>query len=172
MTRAATTRRNAPTAAELRELRLDIEDFNIEYARVLDARDLEAWPGFFTEDAVYRITARENADANLPIGLVYCQGRGMFNDRVRATLKTTMHAPRYLRHYNSNVRVLGIADDGAIASESNYLVVETLMEDETRIFQAGQYRDRFVREGDALKLKARECVYDSLLIPVALVYPV
>ena len=172
MTGAARARRNAPTAAELRELRLEIEDFNTEYARVLDEGALEAWPGFFTADALYRITARENADAGLPIGLVYCEGRPMFNDRVRATLKTTMHAPRYLRHYNSNVRISGIADDGAIAAGSNYLVVETLMEHETRIFQAGRYQDRFVREAGALRLKERHCIYDSLLIPVALVYPV
>ena len=58
-----------------------------------------------------------------------------------------MHAPRYLRHYNSNVRVTGVDQDGAITSESNYLVVETLMEDKTRILQAGRYLDRFVRAG-------------------------
>ncbi len=35
--------------------------------------------------------------------------------------------PRYLRHFTTNVRVLGIADDAAISSRSNYLVVELLI---------------------------------------------
>ncbi len=163
---------NRPSAVELRALRLDIEEFNTEYARVLDEGDLEAWPDFFTDDGLYRITSRENADDDLPIGLIYCDGRGMLLDRVRAVLKTTMHEPRYLRHFNSNVRVDGIADDGTISSNSNYLVVETLMEGGTEIFQSGRYQDTFVRVDGALKLRARHCIYDTLLITTALIYPV
>ena len=45
------------------------------------------------------------------------------------------------------------------------------MEDETRIFQTGQYRDVFVRGGEGLLLKSRDCVYDSHLIPNDMVYP-
>lgn len=61
---------------------------------------------------------------------------------------------------------------GEIEARSNYLVVETLMEDKTRIFQAGRYDDVFVRIDGGLKLKKRDCVYDSLIIPNALIYPV
>ncbi len=163
---------NRPSAAELRELRLEIEELNTEYARVLDEGDLEAWPDFFADDGLYRITSRENADADLPIGLIYCDGRGMLIDRIRAVIKTIMHEPRYLRHFNSNVRVDGIGDDGAVSSSSNYLVVETLMEGGTNIFQAGRYEDTFVRVDGTLKIRARHCIYDTLLIANALVYPV
>ena len=157
---------------EARELRFEIEEFNTEYARVLDALDVDKWPDFFTEDGFYRVTARENYDENLPVGLVWCEGKPMLKDRAAAVKSTMMHAPRYLRHYNSNVHVTGVEQDGAITSESNYLVVETLMEDETRIFQAGCYLDRFVRGDGGLLLKARDCIYDSLLIPNDVVYPV
>jgi len=68
--------------------------------------------------------------------------------------------------------VTGLDADGIIAAEANYLLVETLMEDETRLFQAGRYIDRFVPAGEGLLLKARDCVYDSLLIPNDMVYPV
>ncbi len=162
---------NQPSAAELRELRLEIEEFNSEYAGVLDDGDIETWPDFFADDGLYRITSRENADHDLPIGLIYCDGRGMLIDRVRAVIKTTMHEPRYLRHFNSNVRIAGI-DDGRVLSSSNYLVVETLMEGGTNIFQSGRYEDTFVRVDGALKLGARHCIYDTLLITNALVYPV
>ena len=161
---------NRPSAAALRALRLEIDEFNTEYAHVLDDGGLETWPDLFTDDGLYRITSRENADDDLPIGLIYCDGRGMLLDRVRAVLQTTMHEPRYLRHFNSNVRVDGIGDDGAIASSSNYLVVETLMEGGTEIFQSGRYQDTFERVDGALKLRARHCIYDTLLITTALIY--
>ena len=157
---------------EARALRFDIEEFNTEYARILDAQDIDAWPDFFTSDGFYRITGRENYDAGLTIGLVWCEGRLMMQDRAAAVNTTMVYAPRYLRHYNSNVRVIGVDADGTIHSESNYLVVETLMEEETRIFQAGLYIDQFVREDGRLLLKARDCIYDSLLIPNDMVYPV
>jgi 3-phenylpropionate/cinnamic acid dioxygenase small subunit len=157
---------------EARTLRFEIEEFNIEYARLLDELDVESWCDCFTEDGFYRVTARENYDDGLPVGLVWCEGKPMLKDRAAAVKSTMVHAPRYLRHYNSNVRVLGVHADGTIRSESNYLVVETLMEDKTRIFQAGRYVDQFVRHGEALLLKSRDCVYDSLLIPNDMVYPV
>jgi anthranilate 1,2-dioxygenase small subunit len=157
---------------EARALRFDIEEFNTEYARILDVQDIDAWSDFFTADGFYRITGRENYDAGLTIGLVWCEGRPMMEDRAAAVKTTMVHAPRYLRHYNSNVRVIGVDADGTIHSESNYLVVETLMEEKTRIFQAGLYIDQFVREDGGLLLKARDCIYDSLLIPNDMVYPV
>ena len=165
-------RRNLATETELRDFRLEIDEFNAEYAHVLDEGDLNDWPDFFVDDAVYRITGRENFDRGLPIGLIYCDGKGMLRDRVRAILVTTMHAPRYLRHYCSNVRVTGVEADGAVHASANYLVVETLMEDETRILQAGRYEDTFVRPDLGLLIKERHCVYDSLTIPNALIYPV
>lgn len=165
-------RGNLPPQAEVRELRLEIEDFNAEYAHVLDEGDLEEWPDFFVDEAVYRITGRENADSGLPLGLIYCDGKGMLLDRVRAILKTTTHAPRYLRHFLSNVRITDLEPDGTVHARSNYLVVETLMEDESRILQAGRYEDVFVRRDARLLIKARDCVYDTLTIPNALIYPV
>jgi anthranilate 1,2-dioxygenase small subunit len=155
-----------------RALRFEIEEFNTEYARILDELDVESWCDFFTDDGFYRVTARENYDDGLPVGLVWCEGKPMLMDRAAAVKTTMVHAPRYLRHYNSNVRVTGVEPDGVITSESNYLVLETLMEDKTRIFQAGRYLDRFVHVDGGLLLKARDCIYDSLLIPNDVVYPV
>lgn len=160
------------TPGQWRDLRFEIEEFNIAYAYTLDEGDLAAWPDFFTADGFYRITSCENADAGLPIGLVYCDGRGMLIDRIRAVMKTTMHEPRYLRHYNSNVRVLDVDGAGVVRASSNYLVVETLMSGETRILQAGRYDDTFVREAGGLLLRARDCIYDTLKITNALIYPV
>jgi anthranilate 1,2-dioxygenase small subunit len=158
--------------ASLRELRLEIEEFNAEYAAVLDAGRVQDWPNFFTADAIYRITARENADAGLPVGLVYCEGIGMLRDRALAISRTTMFAPRYLLHQVTNIRVLAIEPSGEIAAEANYALFETLVDEKTTLQQVGRYQDRFVRQDGRLKLKARHCVYDSLIIDTALIYPV
>jgi anthranilate 1,2-dioxygenase small subunit len=158
-------------AAAARAHRLTIEEFHVEYCAALDEGRIADWPSFFTADAIYRITGRENADAGLPVGLVYCEGMGMLRDRALAIEKTEMFAPRYLRHYVTNVRVLGIADS-VVAAQSNYLVLQTLVDEKTTIHQAGCYFDRFARAGGRLLLRERHCVYDTLLIDNSLVLPV
>ena len=162
-----------PNTAALRELRFEIEEFNVEYARVLDDFDLMRWAeDFFTEDAFYRVTGRENFEADLPVGLIYCEGKAMIKDRAFAVLEATTFAPRYLLHMNSNARVTQVDADETIHAQSTYLVLETLIEDKTRIFQAGRYHDTCVREGGRLLLKKRDCVYDSLIIPNSMIFPV
>jgi len=158
---------------ERRALRFKIEEFNTEYSAALDDQDINRWPSFFTDDAFYRVTAKENFDQGLPVGLVWLEGRAMFLDRVAAIENTMVFAPRYLRHYVTNVDVLGFNDAQEICAKANYLIVETLMEDSTKIFQAGIYQDIFVYdESGCLKLKFRDCIYDSLLIPNDMVFPV
>ncbi len=163
---------SGPAPASLRELRLEIEEFNADYAAVLDAGRMQDWPQFFIEDAIYRITGRENADAGLPVGLVYCEGMGMIRDRALAISRTTMFATRYLLHQVTNTRVLAVDAAGEIEAESNYALFETLVDGKTTLQQVGRYHDRFVRRDGRLKLKARHCVYDSLIIDTALIYPV
>jgi anthranilate 1,2-dioxygenase small subunit len=162
----------APTDAKLaREWRFDIEEFHTQYCWSLDRGAIEEWPEFFADDAVYRITARENADGGLPVGLVYAEGKAMIRDRAFAIARTQMFAPRYSQHFVSNVRVLEANGDAAKA-QSNYLLLQTLMEGPTTIQQAGRYFDTFVREGGRLLLRDRQCVYDTLIIANDLVYPV
>lgn len=164
--------RGAVAQAPFRALRLELEEFHAEYCHALDNNDIEAWPGFFADDALYRITARENAEADLPVGLVYCEGLAMIKDRAFAIAKTAMFAPRYLLHMVSNLRITAADASGAISAEANYLVLQTLVDEDTRIHQAGRYFDRFVRANGRLLLKERHCVYDTLRIDNSLVYPV
>jgi 3-phenylpropionate/cinnamic acid dioxygenase small subunit len=154
-----------------REARLDIEEFHAAYCACLDDGRIADWPGFFTEDALYRVTARENWDADLEAGLVYCEGRGMLEDRALAIAKTEMFAPRYLRHCVTNVMVLDLAH-GIVMAQANYLLLQTLVDERTTLHQAGRYFDRFVRADGGLLLRERHCVYDTLIIDNSLVLPV
>jgi len=156
---------------ETRELRLEIEEFHADYCWTLDCGDVERWPEYFTDDAVYRITARENADAGLPVGLVYADSKAMIRDRAFAIKHTQMYAPRTMQHLVTNVRVLEVKGD-AIKAQSNYLLLQTLVDGPTTIQQSGRYYDTFARKGGKLLLKERQCIYDTVLIANDLVLPV
>lgn len=156
---------------EAREARAEIEDFHNLYCETLDRGNLDLWPDFFTEDALYVVTARENFEANLPAGVVYAEGRAMIRDRAFAIKNTMMFAPRYLQHFVSNTAVLGITG-GQIRARSNYLLLQTLVEGPTTIQQAGRYFDTFVRVKERLLLQERRCVYDSTLIANDIVIPI
>ena len=160
-----------PDARETREARLEIEEFHADYCWTLDCGDVERWPEYFTDDAVYRITARENADAGLPVGLVYADSKAMIRDRAFAIKHTQMYAPRTMQHLVTNVRVLQVKGD-EIKAQSNYVLLQTLVDGPTTIQQSGRYYDTFVRKGGKLLLKERQCVYDTVLIANDLVLPV
>lgn len=158
-------------STDSRELSWLVERLNYDYAEVLDSGRIEQWPGFFTDDAVYRVTSRENADGNFPAGLIYCEGMGMLMDRAFALAHTESFAPRYTQHHVNNVRVLSV-DGVTVTADANYLILETLIDEPTRILQAGKYLDRLRRDGDRLLISERQCVYHTIVIPNALVFPV
>ena len=170
---------NLPNKQLTRELRFEIEEFHTEYCSVLDSGALENWVEFFSEDALYRITSRENADAGLRAGLVYAEGRNMIKDRAFVILNTQMFSPRYLQLFTSNVHILDIIGmddealgDGLIKSKTNYLLLQTLVDGPTTLHQSGRYYDTFIRENNRILIQERQCVYDSTLIANDLVYPV
>lgn len=152
-------------------LRLEIEALLADYAAVLDAMALERWPEFFIEQCFYEVIPRENYDRGLPIALMRCESKGMLWDRVTAIRDTMMYEPRYLRHLISGVRVTGQSPEG-ITVEANYAVFETPVDAVTHVFNVGRYLDRIVREDGQLKFAEKHCVFDSLLVPNSLIYPI
>jgi anthranilate 1,2-dioxygenase small subunit len=154
-----------------RELRYEVEELYYSYVECLDDDELEHWPEFFVEDCLYKIIPRENFERNLPIALMRCESKGMLKDRVTTMRETSVYAPRALRHLLSNIRVKS-SDDGQIRVQANYAVLETLSDEETRVFNAGKYIDLVVRENGKLKFKEKLCIFDSLLVPGSLIYPI
>lgn len=152
-------------------VRADLRDFYDDYAACLDAEALRDFPDFFTEDALYRVISRENHDDGLELSPIYCLGRAMIVDRVTATLEAALYQPRSLRHFVSGVRVLG-EDEGEVRATANFLIIESLVEQEPQILMVGRYIDRVVREDGALRFRERTCVYDNYRIRTTLVIPV
>lgn len=153
-----------------RDLLYALDRLTNDYVHALDAGELEDWPGFFTTDGVYKILPRENHENGHPIAVMYCEGRGMMQDRVAAIRETLLFAPRTLRHITGNTRILGI-ERGAIRAQTNYAVFESTRDRNTEVFNAGRYLDRVTVDDGALRYRERLCVYDSSWIPTSLIYP-
>jgi len=154
-------------------LRQEIDEFNAAYAAALDEQRLLDWAEMFTDDAFYVVISRENADRGLPVGLIYCDSKKMIHDRAFALEKTTMFAPRYLRHIVGNLQLLGQEQNGDVRARANYVLIQVLYDrPEAKLHQVGVYHDVFRRVDGALKLAERRCIYDSLLVDNALCLPV
>jgi anthranilate 1,2-dioxygenase small subunit len=140
------------------------------YVHALDNGEYERWPDFFTEDALYKIVARDNYERDLPLATLFCRGKGMMRDRVIAIREALVYSHSYLRHMVSAVRVID-GDGGGFAAESNYVVFSTAHDEETRVFNAGKYIDEIVYADGRAKFQKKLVVYDSLLISSLLVIP-
>jgi anthranilate 1,2-dioxygenase small subunit len=150
----------------------EVDQFNAAYAAALDEQRLSDWVEMFTDDAFYVVISRENADKNMPVGLIYCDSKAMIHDRAFALEKTAMFAPRYLRHIIGNLQVLG-EEGGTVRARANYAVVQVLYDrPEAKLHQVGVYHDIFRRVNGTLKLAERRCIYDNLLVDNALCLPV
>jgi 3-phenylpropionate/cinnamic acid dioxygenase small subunit len=156
---------------ELRDLRLQLDEVYANYVACLDDEDLERWPDFFTEKCSYKIVPRENHDRGFPVAIVLCESRGMLMDRVVAIRQTSTYAPRYMRHIVSSLRIKCWQGD-TLDVHANYVVLETLVDQFTRVFQSGRYIDRLVVEDGRLKFRQKWCVFDSVLVPNSLVFPI
>jgi anthranilate 1,2-dioxygenase small subunit len=156
---------------DLRELRFEIDDLYAEYVECLDDGDLEHWPELFMDDCLYKVIPRENFERGLPLALILCESKGMLQDRVEALRRASVYAPRALRHLVSNIRIQGQDTDG-IRVQANYAVLQTRNDEATQVFNAGKYIDRLARDAGRLKFKERLCVFDSVLVPGSLVYPI
>lgn len=157
-----------------RDLRAELEALYADYAEALNDERFEDWLAFFTEKSFYQITSRENFERNLPVALWRCESKGMIMDRVVAIRQTAYYGPRSIRRMVSGIRALGWGQgetSGVLKASASYLAVETLPDELTRVFNAGKYIDEIVVENGRLVFAKKICVYDTLLIPNSLIYP-
>ncbi len=150
--------------------RWSLEDLYTDYARLLDDGPLEAWPDLFLEDCLYLAIPRDNFDAGLPLATLRCESRGMLTDRVRAVHETIMYEPRYLRHHITQISPRQ-RSDGQIDVTANYSVVEVLHDELPRILSVGRYLDIVAEQDGELRFAEKRVVYDSVLVPNTIVYP-
>jgi 3-phenylpropionate/cinnamic acid dioxygenase small subunit len=150
--------------------RLELEDLYADYVAALDEERFEDWVELFTEDCLYRIVPRENAERGLPMAVMHCEDKAYLRDRVVAIRKTGVYSPRYIRRMISNIRLIGWQDD-LFAVRARYAAFETLPDELTRVFSVGEHRDRVAVVEGRLRFREKLVVFDSELIPNSLIYP-
>jgi anthranilate 1,2-dioxygenase small subunit len=159
-----------PTIQEMM-LWYELHRLQERYVNVIDTDRLEQWPDLFTEDCSYEIVPKENADRGLPIGIMHCFGQSMLRDRIIALRKANIFEPNTYRHMTSGLEFMQL-DENRVEMESNYVVIQTLSDGESRVYQAGRYFDRVVRTAQGWRYQHKRAVYDTSRVQTLLATPV
>jgi 3-phenylpropionate/cinnamic acid dioxygenase small subunit len=149
----------------------DVLAFFTRYADTLDDGRVDDWVDFFADDGIYQVTTRENEDANYPVGIVYCEGRGMLLDRVKALKDANIYESHVYCHINGQPTIL--KDSGGLLTvRSNFVVYRTMYDGRAELFAAGKYLDVLRCDNAGLRFQERRAVVDSRRIDTLLVFPI
>ena len=154
-------------SASLREAANDLMD---EYVALIDAGKFEEWLDLFAEDSSYRIVPRENYDRDLPAAIILCTSKDMLRDRIVSLRRANEYNPHYDRHLVTNVRVRPDGDE-AVRIEAHYLVVQTNLEGQSRLFSSGRYLDRARMENGRMLFTEKLVIVDTFSVPTLLATP-
>jgi anthranilate 1,2-dioxygenase small subunit len=152
-------------------LRHEVEELFADYSATLDEARYDDWPELFADECFYSLMPRENYDSGLELALMRCENKGGLKDRVFTVKETLFYGPRHLRHFVSGIRIVG-QEEGVISVQSNYVVLQTELDKDTRVLNAGSYKDKLVRLDGKLRFKERWAIYDTLMIPNSIPIPI
>lgn len=140
------------------------------YARCIDSGNLEAWPDFFEEDCIYKITTADNYAQGMEAGVIFANSKGMLRDRVASLREANIYERHVYRHF------LGrpwIVDQGAseVRCETSFFVARIMRDGTTDVYATGQYVDTYKLNGAEPKLRERIVVCDSSRFDTLLALP-
>jgi 3-phenylpropionate/cinnamic acid dioxygenase small subunit len=152
-------------------LRDRISALNADYARAIDDDRLEAWPDFFADPCLYKITTADNHAQGMPAGIVYADSKGMLLDRVAALREANIYEHQRYRHIIGLPSIM--REEGREAAvESPFLVTRIMRDGTMEVFACGRYLDRVALDGGGpLKLRERIVVCDSSRIDTLIAIP-
>jgi anthranilate 1,2-dioxygenase small subunit len=153
------------------QLWFEIFQLQERYCAALDNDRLEEWASLFTEDCLYEIVPKENVDAGLPIGVIYCDNQRMLRDRVKSLRHASIYDAHTNRHMTSGLSIKVISND-EVACDSNYVVIQTRTNGESFVYQAGRYSDRVVLTPEGWRYRQRRVVYDTSRVQTLLASPI
>jgi 3-phenylpropionate/cinnamic acid dioxygenase small subunit len=138
---------------------------NAAYARTIDTDRLEAWPDFFTDDCLYKITSADNHRRGYLAGIVYADSKAMLRDRVTALRTANIFERQAYRH------IVGLPVLDGMAAETPFLVARIMRDGRTDLFATGVYLDRLHDEAGVLRFSQRVVVCDSSLFDTLVAIP-
>jgi anthranilate 1,2-dioxygenase small subunit len=140
------------------------------YARCIDSGKLEAWPDFFEENCVYKITTADNFAQGLEAGVIFANSRGMLLDRIASLREANIYERHVYRHFLGQPWIVS-ADAGEVRSETSFFVARIMRDGTTDIYATGRYIDVYRLNGSTPKLKERIVVCDSSRFDTLLALP-
>ena len=140
------------------------------YVRCIDNGALEAWPDFFEEDCIYKITTADNFAQGLEAGVIFANSRGMLIDRVASLREANVYERHVYRHFLGQPWIL-TQDAAEVRSETSFFVARIMRDGTTDIYATGRYMDVYHLNGSALKLRERIVVCDSSRFDTLLALP-
>ena len=149
----------------------ELHQLQQQYISALDNDRLEQWADFFTEECIYEIVPRENEDAGLPIGIIYCDSKRMLRDRVLSLRHANIYEVHSYRHMTSGMQIR-VIDADTVETESSYVVVQTLQDGESFVYQAGRYLDVVVRTPEGWRYQSKRVIYDTSRVATLLATPI
>ena len=140
------------------------------YIRCIDAKALEDWPGFFTDDCLYKVTTAENRKAGFEAGIIYADSKGMLTDRILALRQANIYEKQTYRHILGLPTIVSNGGNEA-ETETPFMVVRIMHDGQTDVFATGVYIDKLRAEGQELKFAERLVVCDSSQIDTLMAIP-
>jgi 3-phenylpropionate/cinnamic acid dioxygenase small subunit len=140
------------------------------YIRCIDGNALEAWPDFFTDDCLYKVTTAENHRNGFAAGIIYADSKAMLTDRILALRQANIYERQSYRH------ILGLPTivkngGGEAQCETPFIVVRIMHDGQTDVFATGVYLDTLRSDGGALKFASKLVVCDSSRIDTLMAIP-
>jgi len=145
-------------------------DLLAHYGALIDAAQYKEWLGLFASDCRYQVMPRENWQRGLPAALMFCDSRAMLEDRILALREANKYNIHTDRHLIGLPRIIN-NQGSAVVVEASFVVFQTDVEGESRLFATGLYHDKLVLADGELRIADKLVLLDTFAVPHLLATP-
>jgi anthranilate 1,2-dioxygenase small subunit len=147
-----------------------IEDFILHNASLIDNGQLDEWLACFDDEARYIVIPRENKARGLPGALMHCDNKARLTDRVTCLRVANKFNPHFDRHIIGGSLITSLTN-GVAAVKTSFMVVQTNLSGNSKLFCAGGYEDKIVLSDAGEKILERYVIVDTFSVPTMLATP-
>ena len=140
------------------------------YIRCIDNNELEAWPEFFLDRCLYKVTTAENHKNGFEAAIIYADSKAMLIDRIAALREANVYEKQSYRHILGLPNVVKNGGEEA-ESETPFLIARIMHDGQTDLFATGVYLDTYRAAGNDLKFAKRIVVCDSSRVETLMALP-
>lgn len=102
---------------------------------------------------------------------MYCDSQRMLRDRVLSLRHANIYGAHSYRHMTSGLQLRSI-DADTVETESSYVVIQTLQDGESFVYQVGRYLDRVVRTPAGWRYQSKRVIFDTSRVATLLATPI